>query len=206
MNKINFILPGLYELSDLNFNFLNLFFKHREYFLDNVNISAVYGNFQFCIWDGGRIFSNYKHTDAETIEKIKSIYNKDFNVPVRLVCTNTELNEYDCYDRFSNTILTLCENDINEIVVNSPILEKYIKDKELSLGYKHVYTPSLGSVELYKTSGHWDHYKDDMFPKMCLDDEEFVLRPMNCPHHMLVFKNDLHSYRDLPIRIGELQI
>lgn len=83
-------------------------------------------------------------------------------------------------------------------------LEKYIKEKELSLGYKHVYTPSLGSVDLYKTSGHWDHYKEDMFPKMSLDDEEFVLRPMNCPHHMLVFKNDLHSYRDLPMRIGEL--
>ena len=83
-------------------------------------------------------------------------------------------------------------------------LEKYIKDKELALGYQHVYTPSLGSVNLYKTSGHWDHYKDDMFPKMELDDEEFVLRPMNCPHHMLVFKNELHSYRDLPIRIGEL--
>ena len=83
-------------------------------------------------------------------------------------------------------------------------LEKYIKDKELSLGYKHVYTPSLGSVNLYKTSGHWDHYKDDMFPMMKLDDEEFVLRPMNCPHHMLVYKNSLHSYRDLPLRIGEL--
>ncbi len=83
-------------------------------------------------------------------------------------------------------------------------LEKYIKEKELKLGYQHVYTPSLGSVELYKTSGHWDHYKDDMFPMMKLDDEEFVLRPMNCPHHMLVYKNSLHSYRDLPIRIGEL--
>ncbi len=83
-------------------------------------------------------------------------------------------------------------------------LEKYIKDKEISLGYKHVYTPSLGSVDLYKTSGHWDHYKEDMFPMMKLDDEEFVLRPMNCPHHMLIYKNDLHSYRDLPIRIGEL--
>ncbi len=83
-------------------------------------------------------------------------------------------------------------------------LEKYIKDKEIALGYQHVYTPSLGSVDLYKTSGHWDHYKEDMFPMMKLDDEEFVLRPMNCPHHMLVFKNDLHSYRDLPIRIGEL--
>lgn len=83
-------------------------------------------------------------------------------------------------------------------------LEKYIKDKEISLGYKHVYTPSLGSVDLYKTSGHWDHYKEDMFPSMKVDEEEFVLRPMNCPHHMLIFKNDLHSYRDLPIRIGEL--
>ena len=83
-------------------------------------------------------------------------------------------------------------------------LEKYIKDKELKLGYDHVYTPSLGSVDLYKTSGHWDHYKDDMFPVMKLDEEEYVLRPMNCPHHMLVFKNDLHSYRDLPVRIGEL--
>ncbi len=83
-------------------------------------------------------------------------------------------------------------------------LEKYIKDKEIALDYQHVYTPSLGSVDLYKTSGHWDHYKEDMFPKMVVDDEEFVLRPMNCPHHMLIYKNDLHSYRDLPIRIGEL--
>ncbi len=84
------------------------------------------------------------------------------------------------------------------------ILERYIQDKELYLGYKHVYTPSLANVALYKTSGHWDHYKDDMFPPMQMDNEEMVLRPMNCPHHMLVYKNKLHSYRDLPIRIGEL--
>ena len=83
-------------------------------------------------------------------------------------------------------------------------LERYIVDKEVSLGYSHVYTPSLGSVDLYKTSGHWDHYKDDMFPVMHMDDEEYVLRPMNCPHHMLIYKNEIHSYRDLPIRIGEL--
>ena len=84
------------------------------------------------------------------------------------------------------------------------ILERYIADKEAALGYKHVYTPSLANVELYKTSGHWDHYKDDMFPPMKLDNEEIVLRPMNCPHHMLIFKNKTRSYRDLPIRIGEL--
>ncbi len=83
-------------------------------------------------------------------------------------------------------------------------LERYIVDKELERGYEHVYTPVLASSELYKTSGHWDHYKDNMYPIMSMDKEEVVLRPMNCPHHMLIFKNSLHSYRDLPIRIGEL--
>jgi len=82
-------------------------------------------------------------------------------------------------------------------------LENYIYEKERNLGYDHVYTPCVGTTELYKTSGHWDHYKENMFPVMKVDEEEFVLRPMNCPHHMLVFKNKLHSYRDLPIRIGE---
>ncbi len=84
------------------------------------------------------------------------------------------------------------------------ILERYIQDKELQLGYSHVYTPSLATTDLYKTSGHWDHYKDDMFPIMQMDNEELVLRPMNCPHHMLIYKNELRSYRDLPIKIGEL--
>ena len=82
-------------------------------------------------------------------------------------------------------------------------LENYIYEKEQKLGYDHVYTPCVGTVDLYKTSGHWDHYKDNMFPVMKVDEEEFVLRPMNCPHHMLVYSNELHSYRDLPIRIGE---
>ncbi len=82
-------------------------------------------------------------------------------------------------------------------------LENYIYEKEQKLGYMHVYTPCVGTVDLYKTSGHWDHYKENMFPKMQVDEEEFVLRPMNCPHHMLIYSNELHSYRDLPIRIGE---
>ena len=84
------------------------------------------------------------------------------------------------------------------------LLERYIQDKEIELGYSHVYTPSLANVQLYKTSGHWDHYKDDMFPAMKLDNEEIVLRPMNCPHHMLIYKYKTRSYKDLPIRIGEL--
>lgn len=85
------------------------------------------------------------------------------------------------------------------------IIERYIVDKEISLGYQHVYTPIMADVNLYKTSGHWDHYHDDMFPPMDMGDGEMlVLRPMNCPHHMMVYKNDLHSYRELPIRIAEL--
>ena len=83
-------------------------------------------------------------------------------------------------------------------------LEEYIKEKEYKLGYQHVYTPCLATSNLYKISGHWDHYKEDMFPLMEREGEEFVLRPMNCPHHMLIFKNKLRSYKDLPIRIGEL--
>lgn len=84
------------------------------------------------------------------------------------------------------------------------LLSDYIMDKELALGYEHVMTPSLGNVKLYKTSGHWAHYKDDMFPAMEMDDEAYVLRPMNCPHHMVIYKSTLHSYRDLPVRIAEI--
>src|SRR5690625_3391427 len=84
------------------------------------------------------------------------------------------------------------------------IIERYIVDLEEKLGYDHVYTPVLGSAELYKTSGHYDHYQEDMFPSMKMENEELFLRPMNCPHHMMVFKNDLYSYRHLPVRIAEL--
>ena len=85
------------------------------------------------------------------------------------------------------------------------VLERYIVDKEVAAGYQHVYTPPIASVELYKTSGHWDHYREDMFPPMDMGDgEEFVLRPMNCPHHIEVYKHHVHSYRELPIRIAEI--
>ncbi|MGG3091033.1 threonine--tRNA ligase [Bacillus safensis] len=84
------------------------------------------------------------------------------------------------------------------------VIERYIVDKEVRLGYEHVYTPVLASVELYKTSGHWAHYQEDMFPVMEMDNEDLVLRPMNCPHHMMIYKNEPRSYRELPIRIAEL--
>ena len=83
-------------------------------------------------------------------------------------------------------------------------LENYIRNKERKLGYLHVMSPCVGTVDLYKTSGHWDHYKENMFPEMEVEGESFVLRPMNCPHHMLIYANKLHSYKDLPIRIGEI--
>ncbi len=84
------------------------------------------------------------------------------------------------------------------------VIERYIVDLEESLGYHHVYTPHLANVELYKISGHWEHYHDDMYPPMQMDNEELVLRPMNCPHHMMVFRSEMHSYRELPLRIAEL--
>ena len=84
------------------------------------------------------------------------------------------------------------------------ILERYITDFELASGYQHVYTPQMAKPDLYKQSGHWDHYREGMFPVMKIDNEEFVLRPMNCPHHIQIFKNDAYSYRDLPIRLAEL--
>ncbi|MBR1718112.1 MAG: threonine--tRNA ligase [Bacilli bacterium] len=84
------------------------------------------------------------------------------------------------------------------------LLENYIRDKEIKRGYVHVQTPPLGNVNLYKTSGHLEHYKDSMFPIMEVEDEEYVLRPMNCPHHMVMYSNDIHSYKELPIRIAEI--
>lgn len=83
-------------------------------------------------------------------------------------------------------------------------LEKYIKDKERKLGYQHVLTPCIGTINLYKTSSHWDHYKENMFPAMDVEGEQLVLRPMNCPHHMMIYANRNHSYKDLPLRIGEI--
>lgn len=84
------------------------------------------------------------------------------------------------------------------------ILENYIRDKEIKSGYQHVLTPCIGTVDLYKISGHWDHYQQNMFPAMNVEDETYVLRPMNCPHHMRIYANSPHSYRNLPVRIGEI--
>ena len=126
---INFMLPGMYENSKLNFIFLSLFHKHPEYFEKGVKINAVYGNFQFCTWDGGRIFLpfQYRQASREKIEKIIKGYNNNFKIPIRFVFTNSLIQERDLYDRFNNLVLKMADTGINEVVVSSPILEEYIR-------------------------------------------------------------------------------
>lgn len=127
--SVNFILPGMYEHYNLNFRLLELLKTHPEYFRDDVKVSACYGNFQFCIFDGGRNFPHYRHTCKEEIEEIVHIYNDIYNVPIRLVFTNTQLSPEHYLDRFGNLILGLCHNDLNEIVVNDDNFEQWLKER-----------------------------------------------------------------------------
>lgn len=126
-NKINFIIPGLYEHYGLNIIFCTMLKAHPEYFYDNVNISAIFGNFQFSSWDGGRVFEEYHYASKELIERLVHIYNEELGIPMRLVFTSTAIKEEDCYDRYNNLVLQLCHNDMNEVVINSDILKEYIK-------------------------------------------------------------------------------
>lgn len=124
--KKNFILPGLYEHFDLLKYLLFLYENHKDFFIENINFRAIYGNFQFCTWDGGRVFPNYNHTNIEKVIEIKDFFNQK-NIPIRLIFTNNLITKNDCYEHFNNLILQVCENSLNEIVINSPILEEYIK-------------------------------------------------------------------------------
>lgn len=161
---VNFIIPGLYEHYDLNFTLLKLMQNHPEFFRENVQISAVYGNFQMCIFDGGRIFSVYRQTTKEEIEKIVSTYNQDFNIPVRLVCTNTELTPDQYKNRFGNLILSLCENELNEIVVNQDGFASYIKENYPEYTFVSSTTKCLNTPNLLKQELKKEEYK-----MVCLD-------------------------------------
>lgn len=126
----NYMIPGLYENYKMNICFLDFYKKNPTVFKDNINFRCVFGNFLYCSWDGGRIFPNYVnilHSNKEEIEKIQKIYNETFQLPMRFVFTNKLIEEKDCYDRFNNLVLEICQNDMNEIVINSPILEDYIR-------------------------------------------------------------------------------
>jgi len=123
---INFSIPGMYEQKNLMFKFLEVFRNNPEFFNDDVDIEAVYGNFQFCIWDGGRIFQQYRQTTKEEIEDTVRRYNQDFNVPIRLIFTNNQLTQDDFNNRFCNVVLEICHNKLNQITIADENLRQYI--------------------------------------------------------------------------------
>ena len=124
---IYFAIPGLYENKKANMFFYYMKQNHPECFYDDFNFDAFYGNFQVCIWDGGRIFPNYKHATIEEIKDTIQLYNNIMKIPMRFIYTNTKIEKQHCYDRFCNIVTEMCENEMNEIVVNSPVLEEYLR-------------------------------------------------------------------------------
>ncbi len=124
---IYFAIPGLYENIRTNEIFYELYKNLPQCFYNDFSFDAFYGNFQYCIWDGGRFFQEYKHSTIEDIQKAMQLYNYKMNVPMRFIFTNTKIEPQHCYDRFCNLITEMCENSMNEIVVNSPVLEDYLR-------------------------------------------------------------------------------
>lgn len=125
---IRYAIPGMYELANMNIKFLDLFFTKPNYFYDDIEIAAIYGNPQFCIWDGGRIFSKYSFSDLDNIKKIVSFYNKKFCLPIRYVFTNSILEKKHYKDRFCNKLMEIGENFYNEVVIADDNLMNYLKE------------------------------------------------------------------------------
>ena len=161
--KINFILPGMYEHFKLNMNLIQLMIEHPEMFYPNVQIGAVYGNFQFCIFDGGRIFEEYRHTTREEMEFIVSEYNSH-NIPVRLIFTNPIVPETSFKNRFGQATLEVCHNNINEIVVNNKELENYIRENYPNFSFISSTTKCLNTPQAFKEELNNPNYK-----MICLD-------------------------------------
>lgn len=162
--KIKFNLPGMYEHTKLNIYFLNLLKNHPNYFYDNVKINSVYGNFQFCIFDGGRIFNKYNHASMEKIEDLIDQYNYIYNTAIRLIFTNPVITKEYFNDRFSNIILKLCNNGKNEIVINNNELKKYIQDKYSNYTFISSTTKCLNNGELLK-----EELNNSDYSLVCLD-------------------------------------
>lgn len=161
---VNFIIPGMYEHYALNFRLLELLKEKPEMFMDGVKVSAAYGSFQFCIFDGGRIFSAFNHTTKEEIESVVKIYNENFDVPIRLVFTNPEVEPKHFKNRFANVILSLCENDMNEVVINHPELEEYVRTNYPGFQFISSTTKCLNTPDLFKAEISKKDYK-----MVCLD-------------------------------------
>lgn len=161
--KAKFIIPGLYEHYGLNFRLLELMQERPEYFRENAEIGAVYGNFQFCIFDGGRIFNGYRQTCREEIEKIVHTYNDVFNVPVRLIFTNPNVPETSFRNRFGQVILDICHNGKNEIVVNDSKFEAYLRENYPNFGYISSTTKCLNTPDQLKAE------LENNYKMVCLD-------------------------------------
>lgn len=161
---IYFAIPGMYENLQANQIFYFLKQDHPECFYDDFNFDAFYGNFQFCTWDGGRIFSDYRHATIEDIQYAIQLYNNIMKVPIRFIFTNPNIEQKHCYDRFCNIICEMCENDLNEIVINSPILEEYIRKKYPKYKIISSTTKCLSNKEDFLKELHNENYY-----RICLD-------------------------------------
>ena len=160
---VNFMLPGMYEHVELNLRFIHLLKNHPEYFYEGVNIGAVYGNFQFCIFDGGRIFTNYRHTYAEEMERIVKAYN-ELGVPVRLVFTNPVVQPKHFKNRFGQAVLKICHNEMNEIVVNNPEFEQYLRENYPKFSFISSTTKCLNTPDKFK-----EEFDNGDYKMICLD-------------------------------------
>lgn len=164
MNKANFMLPGFYEHYKLYSKILKLVKDHPEYMRENADIYCLYGNIPFCTWDGGRIFPEYQSATIEEMQEIQHTYNDIFNVKIRFVFTNCLLTQEDCYDTYNNIVLSVFNNSKNEIVVNSPILEEYIRTNYPNYTLISSTTKCITNLNDVKTEINKEQYK-----LICLD-------------------------------------
>ena len=161
---IKYAIPGMYELKETNFKLLKLMQSNKEMFYDDVEIEIVYGNFQFCIWDGGRIFGNYRHTTAEEIVDTLKTYNEKFNIPVRYVFTNCALEPKHYYNRFCNKVMELGDTYHNEVVLSDENLLDYLKENYKSYKFVSSTTKCLTDFNSAK-----QELAKEKFKLVCLD-------------------------------------
>ena len=159
---IKFSIPGLWEHANLNLRLLSLMKTNPDYFYDNIAIEAVYGNFPFCIFDGGRVFQSYTQASSEDIQDLTQKYN-DCGAAVRLVFTNNKLTEKDYYDHFANLTMTICENDLNQIVIGDDKLGNYIREKYPKFTLISSTTKCLNLMQFK------EELKKDQYSEICLD-------------------------------------
>lgn len=159
---VNFLLPGFYEHFELFKYLIDYKEKYPHHFYADANIGACYGNFQQCPWDGGRIFFEYNQASYEDIIEVRDFY-KEKNIPIRFIYTNPILIEMHLTNRFCNLVTELCEDENNEIVVNSPILEKYLRKTYPKYKFISSTTKCLLKPEDSKNELNKDYYM------VCLD-------------------------------------